>query len=686
MAAFIIMDGAQFNINVVTGGSNGAITSIVAGLDAITNHLNTLNKNFVSASQQNVAALDKISAGATKTESSISKMGGAVFHLNQIQQGLSGVANDLNNAIEPGIKLESSLKDLQAITGVTDAQLNKIGDSARKNAVAFGISAAGGVESYKIYLSKLGPELANSAEALDGMGRNAAILSKQMKGDSTGAAELLSSAMNQFGVSIKDPNEALMVQTRMMNIMSAAAQEGSAELPQIKSAIEQSGAMAKASGLNFAELNAAIQVVGKSANKYGSEGGVAVRNALAEMNQGLMNSPKTIAMLEAAGINVQKLSDRSVSFSDRMRMLAPIANDAAAMTQLFGKEGVVAGMAFAKNAAELDIVAGKIEGTSSATDMAKTAMSSYEEKMNRMKAAIQDYGISLFNATKPYMPFITMGMGAIQVMANMAMAGQLLSTVMNSTIVKSIGSAIVGMTTWIGQLVIATAAQFGLNIAMAANPVGIIVLGIAAFAAGLVIAYNKSESFRAAMSGLMEVGKLFMDVFVGVGKVLMGAFTLDIDMIKEGAKQAATAVVEIASGGVGKAFEKGYNESMAASAAAKESDKQKESANAASSALADLGKPIAGIDAKGVLDTSSPLAGYDPSKKNKKEKSGSTLSSNITSGGSKATTIHLTIQKVIGIGEVKTTNMMNTAKQAGNMVVEEVLVALQSVNGKVSVQ
>lgn len=673
------MDGVQFDITMLTGGSNAAIDSIVGGLTNITKHLNTLNQNFIGFSQKSVSGFQAVNTEVKKTETSFERMSRVSFGLNNISQGLSGMTNDLENAVAPGIKLNSSLKDLQAITGVTDMQMEKIGVTARKNAVEFGTSAANGVESYKVFLSKLGPELAKSEVALNAFGRNAAILSKQMKGDTAGAAELLSSAMNQFAVSIDNPTEALKAQSAMMNIMSAAAQEGSAELPQIKSAIEESGAMAKTSGLNFAELNAAIQVVGKSGSKYGAEGGVAIRNALAEMNQGLMNSPKTVQMLAAAGINVQKLSDRSLSFSERMKMLAPIANDAAAMTQLFGKEGVVAGIAFANNTVALDEMTTKIIGTNSATEMAKTVMGSYEERVNRMKARIHDFGISIFDATKEFMPFITMGMGGIQIMANMAQAGTLVSTVIGSSFVKSLfnGTAVTTMF---------TAAQAALNFVMNLNPIFLIVTGIGLLVTGLVIAYNKSETFRAALSGIMEVGKLLGGVFTGVGNILAGIFTMDFEQFKKGLVQVATVGIEIANGGVGKAFNKGYDDSMAASK--KKTDMEKAATAATDEITTKINVAIPGITEKGTAIKGGVLEGYDPrSKKGKGDnKTGKEMSSNITAGGSKPTTIHLTIQKVIGIGELKTTNMVGGAKEAGKQVVEEMLMAIQSVNGKLSTE
>lgn len=50
-----------------------------------------------------------------------------------------------------------------------------------------------------------------------------------------------------------------------------------------------------------------------------------------------------------------------------------------------------------------------------------------------------------------------------------------------------------------------TAAQWALNVALTANPIGLLVVGLAALTAGLVIAYKKSETFRNIVNGAFSV-------------------------------------------------------------------------------------------------------------------------------------------------------------------------------------
>lgn len=644
------MDGVQFDIRVITGGSGSAIDGIIGGLGRASDKANGFS-----------AAVEKIGKGA--------------FYLNNIKQAISGVADDFNRAIEPGIAYNSSLKDMQAITGVSDKQLGELGNAARQTAKDFGLNgAAGAVDTYKLLLSKLGPELANSRDELNEMGKDAAILSKQLGNDTAGATEILTTALNQYGISIDKPKEATKAMAAMMNIMSAAAQEGSAELPQIKSALEQAGMMAKTANVSFAELNAGIQVLDK-AGKKGAEGGVAIRNVLAELSQGKMMPRQQIALLQAAHIDVEKLADKSKSFADRLKLLNPIVNDNAAMVKLFGKENVAAGIALVKSTSEIDRLTGKIVGTNSATEMANTIMGSFSERMARINARMKDLGISIFQATEGFIPFIQMGMGGLQVMANLAQASSLFSMIARSRLLASLGAAVVSMGSWIATTTAATLAQLGLNAAMYANPIGMLVLGIVGAVAAVAALVHWWDEIWGAIKAFG----------IWVWEHNPFRFLIDVvDRIFPGFKKAMSAVwdwiigkFEALVGWIKKAW--GWIKSLFGS-------DTKEATKEAVQEFANNAKDIKieGITVQGKADKSNVLANYDPHAK--KGKHGTEVASNITAGGSRPTTIHLTVQRVIGMAVERMEATKEAAKEAGNQAVEEILIALQSVNGKVSVQ
>lgn len=323
---------------------------------------------------------------------------GKLLALNQFTQYIDSAAQSVQDMMRPGAELNAQLADLAAISGAAGKELAIIEENARATAIAFGGSAAQSVEAYKLLLSQLSPELTKYPAALRAMGDNIAILSKTMGGDATAAATVLTTAMNQYGVSLANPMEASRKMAEMMNIMAAAGREGSAELPTIQKALEQCGMMAKASGVSFAETNAAIQALDK-AGKKGAEGGVALRNVMSILSQGRFLPKDVREELAAAGIDINDLTDKSKSLTERMRALQPVMNDSALFTKLFGRENSAAAMALMQSLDQVDAWTVAITGTNTAVDQSQIVMETYNERLSRIQARFDDIKISIFNAT-----------------------------------------------------------------------------------------------------------------------------------------------------------------------------------------------------------------------------------------------------------------------------------------------
>ncbi|MBO9674415.1 MAG: phage tail tape measure protein [Sphingobacteriaceae bacterium] len=117
------------------------------------------------------------------------------------------------------------------------------------------------------------------------------------------------------------------------------------------------------------------------------------------------------------------------------------------------------------------------------------------------------------------------------------------------------------------------AAMAALNLTLLMNPIVLIVAAVVALIAGLVIAYYKSEKFRAIMDGVFEVGKMLFSVFSALGKILKGIFTFDFKLMKEGLTDVGKLVLKIKDGGISKAFNKGYDNSLKASKIAADAEK-----------------------------------------------------------------------------------------------------------------
>ena len=270
------------------------------------------------------------------------------------------------------------------------------------------------------------------------MGDNIAVLSKTMGGDAKAAAEVLTTAMNQYGVSLADPMEASRKMAQMMNVMAAAGQAGSAELPTIKVALEQCGMAAKAAGVSFEETNAAIQVLDK-AGKKGAEGGVALRNVMSILATGRFLPKDVQEELTAAGVDINALTDKSKTLTERLQPLKTVLDDTALFTKLFGRENSNAAMALVQGIDEVNRYTDVISGTNTAFEQAGIIMESYNEKKARIQARFDDFRISVFNATGDF------GIWVETVAGSLVPLSQLMPLIMGvgkaMTLVKSINFA-----------------------------------------------------------------------------------------------------------------------------------------------------------------------------------------------------------------------------------------------------
>ena len=487
-------------------------------------NLKVVGEDVIGTVTKSIEKMTESTRQATKTFGDCYK---ALLSISQVAEGLGVLEQGFSNLMQTGASLNANMLELSAITGVTGNGLKAIEKAARETAKTFGTSAVDNVEAYKMMLSQLSPEIANNAEAMKMMGENANILSKQMGGDTVAATEVLNTSLNQFGVSMDDPIAAAKIMADMMNVMSAAAQQGSAELPQIKQALEQVGMVAKTTGLSFAETNAYIQLLDQ-AGKKGSEGGVALRNVLTTLSEGRFTSKLAAEGLKQAGISVDYLADSSIPLHERLKTLRKIQGDTALMTKVFGKENMAAAIAMINTADEAEAMSKAIVGTNSAVEQADVIMGGYNEKINRAKAWIDDLKIGFFNLTENIAPIIQGFFSVFSATGQSVQAINALITAYNALNIRlflnTIRTKALAVWTGIGSIANrgfasslnairnsalgATLATRGFSLAILNIPVlGWIVAAIMAIVGAFILLWEHSRKFREILFGIWEVAK-----------------------------------------------------------------------------------------------------------------------------------------------------------------------------------
>lgn len=634
---------------------------------------NDLLYNIVLQMQGQQKVLASINSVQQKTTEMINSIKNQVstIRFTAIIDQVNRVSEAINSVNAPGLNLSSSMSDLQAMTGVAGQKIKEIEGYARNAAITFGGSAAQGVESYKLILGQLSPEIAKVPTALKAMGETVGYTSKLMAGNTAAATEVLTTAMNQYGISLEDPIKASQVMASMMNVMAAAAGEGSAELPQIKQALEQSGMAAKSANVSFEETNAAIQVLDK-AGKKGSEGGVALRNVLATLGQGRFLPKAVRAEFQGLGIDINKLNDPGLSLTQRLNMLKPLLKDSALMSAVFGKENSNAALALISQTGEVDRLTTAVKGTNTAYEQAAIIMKSQAEKNDRLKARIDNFKISLFNATNGLMGYASVLGDTTRDVANLAP----LYDITSKGITKLVGAQKM-QTIWTN---ITAGASRLLAASMWGIPVVWIVAGIASLAAITVVCWNKFEGFRKVIFKGWEAMKLFGNVIkdyvinrfqellsgiTGIGSALMKFFKGDWEDAWETGKKAVFDLSGAGSGStaISKIISETPKAMQAGQAAADAYTKRK---NAANHATAGIATPV------GIPGSDSKSGGVVTGVGEKAKKEGKGTSDSIASGGTKHNYITIKINEMNGIKQLNGLRSDTTSK-VGEEILDELL-------------
>lgn len=452
---------------------------------------------------------------AQEAGSRLEQFGKGMFFLNEAKEGIDTVASSFSDAIDPGVRFQYAMAQVQAISGVSGETLDMISGKARNLAKTFGTDAAEGTGVFSNILSQLGPELAKYPDVLGSMAQNAMTLSKTMDGDVNGAVSALTASFNSFTPPVNDATESARIMTEQMNIIAKSAQVGAAEVPDIVAALKNIGPSAKNANVSFAETNAVLQVLGQNQIKA-AEAGTALRNAMIILSAPSSDAAKA---LSEAGVDMNRMADRSIPLADRLEALKPVMNDTALMSRLFGRENFVAGQILVGNTGQITEWTKEVQNSTSATDQAAIIMDTYAEKQKRMQSRLDDLKISFFNVTETVAPFISIANSAMSGITTLGMAVFAATNLMNISVVKTsalwVKSLLQMAWTAVASSRLITTSFYGIPI------IGWVAAAIGAITGFVAYLYNTSEKFREILYGIGEVIKTaFLEYYAFIWNVV----------------------------------------------------------------------------------------------------------------------------------------------------------------------
>lgn len=285
--------------------------------------------------------------------------------------GIAGISTSIHAAVTANMEFEKSLSSLRSLTGVSAQELNYFRAEAVKMAMDSTQSAVAMVDAYKLIGSQM-PELLKNKEALSATARAAVTLAEAAEIDVPTAAKALTGSLNQMGASSARASE-------YINILAAASQQGSADIPYLNRAIENAGGTASAVGVKFNELVAAIEAIAPRITDAGSAG---------------TNLRNIFLTLEASADNTLKPS--VVGLSTAIDNLSKKNLNATELTKMFGKESVTAAIALLQEKDAFDQLRVGIEGTNTAQEQARINNDNLAGSISKLQNAWTAFGTTMY--------------------------------------------------------------------------------------------------------------------------------------------------------------------------------------------------------------------------------------------------------------------------------------------------
>jgi len=343
-------------------------------------------------------------------------------------------------------------------------------------------------------------------QALEGAGAKAQFALKK-------AALPAAAALGALGAALGDATKAAMEDAQAQTKLATSLQNTTgASQSQIASAENYIATLSRASGIADDQLRPALAALAAGTKDV----------AQAQNTLGL-----AMDIAQGTGMDLTTVSEAlAKAFQGNMKGLRSLSPEMASMI----KEGATLEEVF-------NVLGGTYGGLVAAN--AETAAGKMQVLSNSLNEAKESIGAALLPAVDAILP-------KLQAFADWAQAnpGTFITI---AKVIGGIAAAIIALNiatkAWAAATQVATAVQWLFNAAMTANPVGLIVVGITALIAALVLAWHKVDWFRegvtAAFSWVKERVQItldgfvaFKDALVNVFGVVKGAVTKSLDVIR----------------------------------------------------------------------------------------------------------------------------------------------------------
>lgn len=444
-----------------------------------------------------------------------------------LSSAISKMQELVTNTIDVGATFEKSMSNVQAISGATDEELKMLSDTAKKFGSTTKFSASESADALS-YMALAGWDAQTSCEALGGV-LNLASASGM---DLASASDMVTDYLSAFGLTAQDS-------ARFADLLAYAQGNANTTAEGLGEAYKNCSANLASAGQDIETTTALLSMLANQGLK-GSEAGTAltavVRDMTSKMKDGKIAIGDTSIAVQDSQGNFRDLSDILKDVENATNGMGT-AQKASALQSTFTADSIK-GLNLILNAGvdEANAFEEQLRNCSgTAETMASTMNDNLSGDLTSLNSQIEGVQISLYEKFEPALRagvdalsglasglqwLIDNGDTVSAVVGGVAVAvGTFMAIVKQEAIVTAFTGAITGVKT----------AFLALNATMAANPIGLVVAGIAGLVTAFTILWNKSESFREFWIGLWDTIKSVAEPIIDG---IVTAFTTAWDLIK----------------------------------------------------------------------------------------------------------------------------------------------------------
>ena len=346
---------------------NANLSKVVSTVQSVNAQFNNLNNAANNAGRGVRTFGDKVST---------------ILQFRLIADGINAVKKAITGMVSSIAKYDQALKDLQAITNASSAEVEMMRKRILEISSDSKFSAIEIAQGLKI-IGQAGFTATESLEIVD----DAAVLARGTLSDMGTVIDLMTTTLRVFRLEAEDS-------TNVINVYANAINRSKLDVEKLNTAVSYIGPIANAAGVNLEEMTASMMILA-DAGLRASKIGTGLRRVFAEM---VAPGKKLREAIHEAGLSLADIDPTTVSLASALGTLKNVINNAGDAFVLFGKRGALAAIELTSNLDRFKQLTESISESGSAARMAEIQMEGLVDQWTKLKGKIENLGIAIGNS------------------------------------------------------------------------------------------------------------------------------------------------------------------------------------------------------------------------------------------------------------------------------------------------